>query len=148
MNPINHFKSFKVDDACTLAEKFYPQDFTAADLRDLRRQLAHFEHNVVRDEAFQNMTSLLELCRKLIETRKAANFFLVDRLIKLVLTLLVSTTTTERAFSAMKIVKTTLRNKICNEFLADSMIIKIEKELTRNIDLNSIIDDDFCSLKD
>jgi len=48
----------------------------------------------------------------------------------------------------MKIVKTTLRNKICNEFLADSMIIKIEKELTRNIDLNSIIDDDFYSLKD
>ena len=98
MNPINHFKSFKVDDACTLAEKFYSQDFTAADLIDLRRQLAHFEHNVVRDEAFQNMSSLSELFRRLVETRRQKFFFLIDRLIRLVLTLPVSTTTIDGHF--------------------------------------------------
>jgi len=72
---------------------------------------------------------------------------MIDRLIRLVLTLPVSTATTERAFSTMKIVKTTIRNKMGNDFLADSMIIKVEKELVRNIDLDLVIDD-FYSLKD
>jgi len=43
---------------------------------------------------------------------------LVDRLIRLILTLPVSTTTIKRAFSAMKIVKISLRNRIENDFLA------------------------------
>jgi hypothetical protein len=42
---------------------------------------------------------------------------LVDRLIRLILTLPVSITTTERAFSAMKIVKISLHNRIENDFL-------------------------------
>ena len=28
LNPIDGFKSFKIDDICTLAQKFYAQDFT------------------------------------------------------------------------------------------------------------------------
>ena len=47
----------------------------------------------------------------------------------------------------MKIMKTTIRNKMGNDFLADSMIIKVEKEIAMNIDLDSIIDD-FYFLKD
>jgi len=52
-----------------------------------------------------------------VETRKVENFFLIDSLIRLVLTLHVSMMTTERAFSAMNIVKTTLQNKMSNDFL-------------------------------
>jgi len=66
---------------------------------------------------------------------------LIDRLIRLVLTLPVSTATTERAFSAMKHVKTVLRNKMEKEFLADSMMIYIERELDEDIDSDSIIDE-------
>jgi hypothetical protein len=62
-------------------------------------------------------------------------------LIRLVLTLPVSTATTERAFSAMKHVKTVLRNKMEKEFLADSMMIYIERELDEDIDSDSIIDE-------
>jgi hypothetical protein len=51
----------------------------------------------------------------------------------LVLTLLVSTTTTEQAFSAMKHVKTVLGNKIKNELLTDFMMIYIERELAEDI---------------
>ena len=60
-------------------------------------------------------------------------------MIRLVLTLPVSTATTERAFSAMKLVKTTLRNKMEEDFLTDSMIIYIERELSENIDNDTII---------
>ncbi|KDO72487.1 hypothetical protein CISIN_1g038425mg, partial [Citrus sinensis] len=99
LNPIDAFKSFKIEDICSLAERFYPEDFTKIE--------------------FQNITSLSELCRKLVETRKLQIYFLLDRLIRLVLTLPVSTATIERAFSAMKLIKTTHRNKLENEFLSD-----------------------------
>jgi len=66
---------------------------------------------------------------------------LIDRLIRLILTLLVFTATTEQTFSAMKHVKTVLRNKMKEEFLADSMMIYIELELAEDIDSNSIIDE-------
>jgi hypothetical protein len=59
----------------------------------------------------------------------------------LLLTLLVSTTTTERAFSVMNIIKTILRNKIEDEFLTNSLMLYIEKEITATLSTNSIIDD-------
>ena len=65
----------------------------------------------------------------------------IDRLIRLVLTLPVSTTTTERAFSAMKLLKTRLRNKMEDDFLRDCMIVYIEREIAMKFMTDSIIDD-------
>jgi hypothetical protein len=45
----------------------------------------------------------------------------LSRLIWLVLTLPVSTAAIERAFSAMKLIKTRLRNKIGDNFLRDCL---------------------------
>ena len=52
----------------------------------------------------------------------------------------------ERAFSSMKLIKNRLRNKIEDEFLADCMIIHIERELSDSIDNESIISE-FYSMK-
>ena len=65
----------------------------------------------------------------------------IDRLIRLVLTLPVFTATTERAFSAMKLLKTRLRNKMEDDFLRDCMIFYIEKEIAMKFTTDSIIDD-------
>jgi len=62
-------------------------------------------------------------------------------LIHLVLTLPVSTATTEQVFSTMKHVKTMLHNKIEEEFLANSMMIYIERKLAEDINSDSIIDE-------
>jgi len=67
-------------------------------------------------------------------------------LIHLVLTLLVSTTTIEQALSAMKYFKIVLRNKMKEEFLADSMMIYIERELVEDFDSDLIINE-FYSTK-
>ena len=72
---------------------------------------------------------------------------MVNRLIRLILTLPVSTVTSERAFSAMKHVKSTLRNKMEDEYLTDSLVFYIEREITEAIDADSVIDA-FCSRKD
>jgi hypothetical protein len=53
----------------------------------------------------------------------------------------VSTATTERAFSAMKLVKTRKRNKMEDEFLRDCLVLYIEREIAVKISTDSIIDD-------
>ena len=65
----------------------------------------------------------------------------------LVFTLPVSTATTERAFSAMKLVKTELRNKMEDDFLNDSLMLYIEKDIASTFSLDSIVDD-FEDLKE
>ena len=64
---------------------------------------------------------------------------MIDRLIRLILTIPVSTATSERAFSAMKHVKSTLRNKMEYEYLTDSLVVYIEREITEAIDTDSVI---------
>jgi hypothetical protein len=91
LNPIDGFKSFNIDDICSLASKFYPADFTQVEMGKLRRQLQLNEYDVLCHPNFQNMSSFSELCRKLVETRKGSIYFLIDRLVCLVLTLPVST---------------------------------------------------------
>jgi len=92
------------------------------------------------------MFTISELYRGLAETNKSQHYHLIDRLIRLILTLPVFTTTIDRTFSAMKHVKTVLLNKIKEELLADSMMIYIERELVKDIDSDSIIDE-FYSTK-
>ena len=70
---------------------------------------------------------------------------MLTRLIHLVLTLPVSTATTERAFSIMKHVKTTLRNKMEDDFLADYLTLYIEGNFVKNVDVDSIIDEFYAS---
>jgi hypothetical protein len=82
----------------------------------------------------------------LIETKKSERYHLIDRLIHLVLTLPVSTATTERAFSAMKVIKTRLRNKMDDEFLTNSLVVYIEREISESFNSDLILDD-FVSLK-
>ncbi|KAI9177331.1 hypothetical protein LWI28_013753 [Acer negundo] len=47
LSPVDVFKSFDVDDICTLANKFYSEDFSKNDIEDLRRQLSHYRLDVL-----------------------------------------------------------------------------------------------------
>jgi len=93
------------------------------------------------------MSSIADLCQGLVETGKSTIYPLVYKLIQLILTLPVSTATTERAFSTMKIVKTRLRNRMENDFLANYLIVYIEKEIAERFTIDMIIDD-FYSMKE
>jgi len=74
-------------------------------------------------------------------TRQTKKYFLVDKLLHLILTLPVSTTTNERSFLAIKIIRSKFRNKIRPGFLADGMSVYIEREISTFIFSESIIDD-------
>ena len=87
------------------------------------------------------MGTIFELCKGLEISGKSKYYHLIDRLIHLVLTLSVSTTTTEWAFSAMKLLKTRLHNRMEDELLADNMIVYIENEITGNFTMEMIMDE-------
>ncbi|TYI36761.1 hypothetical protein ES332_A03G164000v1 [Gossypium tomentosum] len=116
LDPKEFFKLFDIDKICILVNKFYPEYFSQQEKERLPYELKHYELDSVM-------------------------YPLVDRLICLILTLPVSTTSLERAFSAMKIVKTRLRSKMKDDFLKSSLVMYIEKEIAEKFDINEIIDD-------
>ncbi|ESR44579.1 TTF-type domain-containing protein [Citrus sinensis] len=101
----------------------------------------HYKYNVVQHPEFKSLSTIPDLSQWLVSTRKATIFPLVYRIIVLVLTLPVSTATTERSFLAMRIVKTRLRNKMEDEFLTDSLIIYIEREIAEKLSIESIVNE-------
>ena len=140
-DPLDDFAAFKSEDVCTLALKYYPRDFTSSELLSLNMECGYFLSDILRDPRFAKIGSLSILCRRLVESRKSAFFPMIYRLICLVLTLPVSTATTERAFSSMNIIKNYLRNKMEDEFLDDLMVLYIEKEFANSIDNDSVIEE-------
>ena len=70
---------------------------------------------------------------------------MITRLIHLVLTLHVSTATSERAFSIIKLLKITLCNRMNDDFLADCITLYIEIKLTFTTDVDFVIDEFFIS---
>ena len=147
LDPKEARESFRSIDIFLLVSKFYPKDFTNQEMTLLKAEVDHYEHNVVRHSDFKKLSSISELCQWLVKTRKSLFYPYIYRLITLVLTLLVSTATTERVFSAMNIIKNRLCNKMEDDFLMDSMILYIEKEIAAKFGTESIIDD-FRDLKE
>ncbi|GAU29233.1 hypothetical protein TSUD_362230 [Trifolium subterraneum] len=92
------------------------------------------------------LSTVGELCQKLVKSGKSYSYPLIDRVFRLVLTLPVSTATTERAFSAMKIIKTRLRNKMEDDFLKDYMIVYIEDEIAEKFTSYEIVDEFKCNI--
>ncbi|XP_075654727.1 uncharacterized protein LOC142624880 [Castanea sativa] len=147
LEPREALKSFRSSDIFLLVKNLYPQDFTDYDKQVLEKELYHFEHNVVQDPKFKKLKSLSELCQWLVRTRNSEHYKLVYRMVRLVLTLPVSTATTEQAFSAMKVVKTNLRSKMENDFFTDSLMLYIVKDIVSTFSLDSVVDD-FEDLKE
>ena len=107
----------------------------------LKAKVDHYKHNVVQHPDFKKLSSISELCQWLVKTQKSLFYPYIYRLITLVITLQISTATTEQAFSAMNIIKNRLRNMMEDDFLMDSMILYIEKEIVAKFGTESIIDD-------
>jgi hypothetical protein len=82
----------------------------------------------------------------MVGTGKYLAFPLVYKLIELALILPVSTASVERAFSAMKIIKSKLCNKLKNEWFNNLMICYTKREIFSQID-SSVIDQRFQAMK-
>ncbi|XP_060972539.1 uncharacterized protein LOC133038413 [Cannabis sativa] len=140
LDPREMCVSFKIDDICKLVQKYYSQDFEEYDMIQLRMQFQHFDH-VRKLPDFANLETISDLCQWMVKTKREKAYPLVYRVVTLIPTIPVSTATTERSFSAMNIVKTTLRNKMEDEFLTDCLLMYIEKKIAETFSVDSLIDD-------
>ncbi|CAO2175813.1 unnamed protein product [Urochloa humidicola] len=124
-----------------MVEKYYPTDFNQQERHRLENQLNHFVVDASNSEELKNIATIAELCRCLVVTGRHKTFTMIDRLLRLLLILPVSTASAERAFSILKITKTRLRNKMEDEFLAHSLVVNIEGEIAEDYSYEDIIAD-------
>ncbi|CAN6682240.1 unnamed protein product [Malus baccata var. baccata] len=111
LSPVNNFASFDKAKIVRLAQ-LYPQDFDRMDLMNLPIQLDNYIHDMKMHSEFSSLRGISDLAKELVKTRRCESYMLVYKLLTLALVLPVATASVERAFSAMKIVKTPLRNKM------------------------------------
>ncbi|XP_010229985.1 uncharacterized protein LOC100829763 [Brachypodium distachyon] len=144
LSPSGHFVHFNDEKLLKLAQ-FYPDDFK--DLTILEHELHLYLDNVTHDTRFASLENIGDMAELMVTTKKHTSYPLVYQLVKLALTLPVATATVERCFSAMKIVKSALRNKISDDFMNHSLICYVEKELLDRIS-NEVIVKRFHEVKD
>ncbi|XP_057986858.1 uncharacterized protein LOC131171293 [Hevea brasiliensis] len=139
------FSTFDTSKLIQLA-KFYPYEFSLVTLIKLESQLENFVFNMHMDKKFSEVSGIGGLAEKMVATRKHIVLPLVYLLIKLSLILPVATATVERAFSAMNIIKSSLRNRMGDELLNDCLVTYIERDVFASID-NEVIMNRFQSMK-
>jgi hypothetical protein len=138
--PRNKFRGFNASNMCEMVKKYYPSDFPQ-DVYALQQQLKHFIVDASNDEELKNISTLIDLCRCLVETGRHNIYNLIDRLLRLLITLPVSTASAERAFSSMKIIKTRLRNKMEDDYLANNLLVNIEGDILDTYNYDEVIAD-------
>lgn len=133
----NSFSMFDVDKLAHLST-IYQADFSNGDRATIRGQLETYIHHVTIHAAFSTCDDLESLAMKMVETGKHLVFPLVYKLIELALILPVSTASVERVFSAMKIIKSKLRNKMKNGWFNDLMVCYTEREIFKQLDSDAV----------
>jgi len=137
LNPRDSFSKFDVHKLARLTE-IYSDDFSYSEKKGIKDQLELFIIHVRRIEEFRDCHDLASLAAKMVELDRHTVFPSVYRLIELALILPVATASVERVFSAMKIIKTELRNKMSDDWLNYLMVCYIEREIFKGIDLEKI----------
>ncbi|XP_042448856.1 uncharacterized protein LOC122033758 [Zingiber officinale] len=98
------------------------------------------EFNVQKlDPNFSGIEDLGSFAQKIVETLKNQAYPLVYRLIEMTLVLPVATASVERVFSAMKMIKTDLHNRMGDEWMNDSLVVYIEKDIFSTIENEQIL---------
>ena len=132
LNPFNSFSQFDISKLVRLSE-LYPNDFDSIERMELESQLNLYYANVTKDKSFEDLNGIAELAIMMVKKRKHISYPLVYRLLKLALILPVATASVERCFSAMKIIKSDLRNRIGEKFLNSCVISAVERETLANV---------------
>ncbi|TQD89364.1 hypothetical protein C1H46_025085 [Malus baccata] len=138
LSPKDSFVAFDKLKLLRLAQ-FYPQDFSDEDRLALKDQLEIYIHYVCFSSDFSQLEGIGDLAKKMVETRMHQVFNYVYLLITLSLVLPVATASVERAFSVMNIVKGPLRNKMGDQWLSDSLLVYIERDIFACIENEAIM---------
>jgi hypothetical protein len=143
LDPVNNFESYALNQKEIVGlAAMYTADFREMDLTALKKELTEF---VMFTEDEENATvfepvksNLKQLSVAFCKHKLVSVFPQLFKLIRLVLSLPISTASTERAFSAMKILKTRLRTTMGDDWLVDLMVIYVERAVAKSLDIKDI----------
>ncbi|XP_075095310.1 uncharacterized protein LOC107759142 [Nicotiana tabacum] len=139
LNPVDSFSSFDINKILRMA-KLYPDDFDENITVTLKNQLETYIVDIRDvDERFSNLQGLVDLSETLVKTKKHLNYPFVFRLVKFALLLPVATATVERTFSAMKLIKSELRNRMNDEFMSGCLVPYVERKIFNTISDETIM---------
>ncbi|XP_033515332.1 uncharacterized protein [Nicotiana tomentosiformis] len=139
LNPIDSFFGFDIKKISMMAE-LYPDDFDENIMVTLKNQLETYIVDVTDvDERFSNLQGHVDLSETLVKTKKHVNYPFVFRLVKFALLLPIVTATVERTFSAMKLIKSELRNRINDEFMSGCLVPYAERKIFNTISDETIM---------
>ncbi|KAL4643325.1 hypothetical protein ACB092_02G084700 [Castanea dentata] len=102
--------------------KFYQSDFLGTDILALVSQLENYIFDIRNNDLFLELQGVSELTEKLVNTGKHETYSLVYLLMKLVLTIPVTTATVE-----------------INQWMNDCLVVYIERDVVCNIDNETIM---------
>ena len=86
----------------------------------------------------KEMSNLGDVLRELYPLKAAFPNLL--KVLQITLTIAVSTAECKRSFSSLRRIKTYLRSTMTNSKLADLAVLSIEKEISKNIKLEEVVD--------
>ncbi|XP_076912634.1 uncharacterized protein LOC143571004 [Bidens hawaiensis] len=138
LDPRDSFQTFDREKLLRLAE-LYLDDFSGFELGQLRIQLDRYISNMKSNEVFFGLHDIGELAKKMVQMKYHITYDLVYRLVELALVLPVATAIVERSFSAIKFIKTNLRNKMGDNFLTDALVCYVEKDIFANVENEAIL---------
>ena len=136
LDPRNNFELFDLETVLSLAAR-YKNDFTMVDLEKLRCELLHFVAFFTNNIRYGKLESLEDLSKALVN--ELDMFPETYKLVCLIIVLPVTSASAERTFSALKIIKTRLRNKIGDDWMVDLLILSIEKEISKALPVTEIV---------
>ncbi|KAL7260806.1 hypothetical protein ACSBR1_006465 [Camellia fascicularis] len=89
---------------------------------------------------FSMLNGIVDLAKKVMETRRDKVYLLVHLLLTLALILPIATAIVERVFSVMNILKNRLRNRMGDKWMNDSLVVYIERDVFDGIDNDTIME--------
>ncbi|XP_070050215.1 uncharacterized protein [Nicotiana tomentosiformis] len=92
-----------------------------------------------REDGSSLNKGLVDLSETLVKTKKHLNYPFVFRLMKFALLLPVATATVERTFSAMKLIKSELQNRMNDEFMSGCLVPYVERKIFNTISDETIM---------
>nr|XP_009792451.1 PREDICTED: uncharacterized protein LOC104239504 [Nicotiana sylvestris]XP_016488421.1 PREDICTED: uncharacterized protein LOC107808416 [Nicotiana tabacum] len=136
---IDSFSSFDINKILKTTE-LYLEDFDENITVTLKNQLETYIVDVRDvDEMFSDLQGLVDLSGTLVKTKKHLNYPFVFRLVKFALLLPVATATVERTFSAIKLIKSELRNRINDGFMSGCLVPYVERKIINTISNETIM---------
>lgn len=138
-DPSNHFGNYNPTKVLALMDQF-GDDFPHKELIAIEvRDFDTFVKDANNAELFGEVSSLEKFTQMLVVHNLKEVFPNIFRLSCIILTLPISTASAERSFSALKIIKTRLRNSIGDKWFVDQLLLYIEKDIVKSFENEQIL---------